>query len=57
MIIFHICICVETIAGAGPSSPTLSTRLYTGNADFLLKQDEESGSLDSNLCSRRQESY
>ncbi|WVY91428.1 hypothetical protein V8G54_036942 [Vigna mungo] len=43
--------------GTGPSSPTLSTRLYSGNADFLVKQDEESGSPDSNFCSRRQESY
>ncbi|ESW13478.1 hypothetical protein PHAVU_008G199900 [Phaseolus vulgaris] len=47
----------HSFRGTGPSSPTLSTRLYTGNGDFLAKQDEESGSPDSSVCSRRQESY
>ncbi|KAK7372763.1 hypothetical protein VNO80_06150 [Phaseolus coccineus] len=47
----------SSFRGTGPSSPTLSTRLYTGNGDFLSKQDEESGSPDSSACSRRQESY
>ncbi|KAG5109476.1 hypothetical protein JHK82_038699 [Glycine max] len=29
---------------SAPSSPTLSARLFTGNGDSLLKQDEENGS-------------
>ncbi|XP_027331514.1 probable magnesium transporter NIPA4 isoform X2 [Abrus precatorius] len=47
---------VEIIAGSGPSSPSLSVRLYNGNGDFLLKQDEENVSPES-MCSRRQELY
>ncbi|XP_027331515.1 probable magnesium transporter NIPA6 isoform X3 [Abrus precatorius] len=42
--------------GSGPSSPSLSVRLYNGNGDFLLKQDEENVSPES-MCSRRQELY
>ncbi|KAG4953055.1 hypothetical protein JHK87_038649 [Glycine soja] len=42
---------------SAPSSPTLSARLFTGNGDSLLKQDEENGSPESNMCSRRQELY
>ncbi|KAJ1388024.1 Magnesium transporter NIPA [Sesbania bispinosa] len=31
----------SSFRGSAPSSPTLSVRLYTGNGDLLLKQDEE----------------
>ncbi|CAJ1971276.1 unnamed protein product [Sphenostylis stenocarpa] len=47
----------SSFRGIGPSSPTLSTRLYTGNGDLFVKLDEESGPPDSSMCSRRQESY
>ncbi|KAH1211583.1 putative magnesium transporter NIPA3 [Glycine max] len=47
----------SSFRGSAPSSPTLSARLFTGNGDSLLKQDEENGSPESNMCSRRQELY
>ncbi|KAK7300223.1 hypothetical protein RJT34_11063 [Clitoria ternatea] len=41
-----------------PSSPSsLSARLYPGNGEVLLKQDEENVSPPEGMCSRRQELY
>lgn len=45
---------VEIAGGGMPSSPTLSVRLYTGNGDSLLKEDEENESPE-NISSRRQD--
>ncbi|KAH1062505.1 hypothetical protein GLYMA_02G280800v4 [Glycine max] len=47
----------SSFRGSDPLSPTLSARLFTGNGDSLLKQDEENGSPESNMRSRRQELY
>ncbi|XP_061342839.1 probable magnesium transporter NIPA6 isoform X2 [Gastrolobium bilobum] len=43
--------------GSAPSSPTLSVRLYNGNGEYLLKEDEENVSPSDSMSSRRQELY
>ncbi|RYR00361.1 hypothetical protein Ahy_B07g088491 isoform C [Arachis hypogaea] len=46
----------SSFRGSQPSSPTLSVRLFNGNGELLLKEDEENISPGS-MCARRQELY
>lgn len=49
----------SSFRGSAPSSPSLSARLFNGNGDMFLKQEDEENvsPSESNMCSRRQELY